>query len=61
MYKLVEDNQDIEGRILGYIGGPGVEVQIDESAFGKRKYNCGHYVDTKWVLGGVEIKPDNYG
>ena len=39
----------------GQIGGPGVEVQIDESAFGKRKYNLGHYVDTKWVFGGIEI------
>ena len=43
------------------IGGPGIEVQIDESAFGKRKYNIGHKVDTKWVFGGVEIIPDETG
>ena len=43
------------------IGGDGVEVQLDESAFGKRKYGRGHPVATKWVLGGIEIIPDKYG
>jgi hypothetical protein len=37
------------------IGGEGVEVQIDESKFGKRKYNRGHSVEGVWVIGGVEI------
>ena len=45
----------------GQIGGLGVEVQLDESAFGKRKYGLGHHVDTKWVFGGVEITPDANG
>ena len=39
---------------VGQIGGPGIEVQIDESAFGRRKHNRGHEVETKWVFGGVE-------
>lgn len=36
------------------IGGDGVEVEIDESKFGKRKYHRGHRVDGQWVFGGRE-------
>jgi len=36
------------------IGGDGVVVEIDESKFGKRKYNRGHHVDGVWVFGMVE-------
>ena len=36
------------------IGGPGVVVEIDESKFGKRKYNTGKRVDGVWVFGGIE-------
>ena len=36
------------------IGGPGIVVEIDESKFGKRKYNRGHRVEGFWVFGGVE-------
>ena len=37
------------------IGGPGVEVEVDESKFVKPKYHRGHRVGTKdWVLGGIE-------
>ena len=43
------------------IGGPSVEVQIDESAFGKRKCNRGHPVATKCVIGGVKIVSDKKG
>ncbi|KAG0439327.1 hypothetical protein DMUE_2510 [Dictyocoela muelleri] len=36
------------------IGGPGIVVEIDESKFGKRKYNRSHLVTGSWILGGVE-------
>ncbi len=44
----INENQEV-------IGGPGIIVEIDESKFGKRKYNRGHRVgDGKWVFGGIE-------
>jgi transposase-like protein len=36
------------------IGGENKIVEIDESAFGKRKYNRGSRRNTYWVFGGVE-------
>ena len=36
------------------IGGERVQVEIDESKFGKRKYNKGRQVDGMWVFGGRE-------
>ena len=36
------------------IGGEGIEVEIDESKFGKHKYYRGHKVDGQWVFGGRE-------
>ncbi|XP_017470835.1 PREDICTED: uncharacterized protein LOC108362406 [Rhagoletis zephyria] len=39
---------------VGKIGGPGKIVQIDESKFGKRKFNKGRIVEGHWVLGMIE-------
>ena len=36
------------------IGGNSVEVEIDESKFGKRKYHRGHRVEGQWVFCGGE-------
>ena len=36
------------------IGGQGIEVEIDESLFGKRKFHKGKRVNGQWVVGGVE-------
>ena len=39
----------------GQIGGPGRIVEIDETKFGKRKYNRGKRVEGSWILGMIEI------
>jgi transposase-like protein len=41
------------------IGGPNKIVEIDESKFGRRKYNRGHPVKGQWVFGGVERESGN--
>ena len=53
--QIVGDSLDFEDII---IGGENVIVEIDESKFGKRKYNRGHDVNGAWVLGGVERTPE---
>ena len=35
------------------IGGPGFIVEIDESKFGKRKFNVGRMIEGQWVFGGI--------
>jgi hypothetical protein len=46
-----EDNQGANYKI----GGENIIVQLDESFFGKNKYNLGHRVQGCLVFGGVEI------
>ncbi|KCZ78209.1 hypothetical protein H311_00765 [Anncaliia algerae PRA109] len=42
---------------LPKLGGENIIVEIDESKFGKRKFNRGHYVEGVWVFGIVERTP----
>ena len=35
-------------------GGNGVEVEIDGSKFGKKKYHRGHRVEGQWIFGDVK-------
>lgn len=39
---------------MNEIGGSSQIIEIDESKFGRRKYNRGHHVDGVWILGMVE-------
>ncbi|KAI8373361.1 hypothetical protein BD560DRAFT_489266 [Blakeslea trispora] len=56
---IQEDLSSSDCRIGGvdFQGNP-IIVEIDESKFGKRKYNRGHRVDGVWVVGGVERTPE---
>ncbi|XP_027218228.1 uncharacterized protein [Penaeus vannamei] len=36
------------------IGGPGIVVEVDETLFGKRKYEIGRLLSQIWVFGGIE-------
>ena len=39
----------------GQIDGPGmtIEIDIDESTFGKMKFNRGRCIEGQWVFGGI--------
>ena len=49
--QLVSESINMESMA---IGGDGIEVEIDETKLGKRKYNRGHPVEGVWIVGGVE-------
>lgn len=49
--EVVYDHMIINSKPLG---GPGEHVEIDESKFGRRKYNKGHRVEGQWVFGGFQ-------
>jgi transposase-like protein len=53
--QLVSSTLDEEDQ---FIGGPNVEVEIDETKLGKRKYNRGHRVEGVWIIVGVERTPE---
>ena len=44
---------------LTKLGGPNKIVQIDESKFGKRKYNRGLQIEGHWVIGMIEDSNDD--
>lgn len=46
-YNIVADNSE------NAIGGPGKIVEIDESKFGKTKYEVGRRIEGQWVFGGI--------
>jgi len=37
-------------------GGAGFTVEIDDSKYGKRKYNKGEMVESQWVMGALVVK-----
>ncbi|KAF8785040.1 hypothetical protein HNY73_010636 [Argiope bruennichi] len=44
----------------GKMGGVGKIVKIDESKFGKKKYNRGKRVEGRWVFGGIAPEKNAY-
>ena len=44
----------------GQLGGPGTIIQIDESKFGKRKFNRGRRVEGHWVLGAIQNGSEDF-
>ncbi|KAG0972494.1 hypothetical protein G6F29_013453 [Rhizopus arrhizus] len=60
IYQVMEADLRIEDVQIGGVNSDGqpIVVEIDESKFGKRKYNKGKRVDGVWVVGGVERTPE---
>lgn len=51
---------DTKYRNEGKIGGPGEVIEVDETKFGRRKYNCGRYIERKWIIGMINISNDEF-
>lgn len=49
--------------LLQQVGGPGIDVQIDETVMGKTKYGRGKQGEQSWYFGGIEQRQvmDNNG
>ncbi|KAG0975893.1 hypothetical protein G6F28_012806 [Rhizopus arrhizus] len=58
IYQIMEADLRIEDVQVVNSDGQSIVVEIDESKFGKRKYNKGKRVDGVWVVGGVERTPE---
>ena len=58
--EVVIDDFLISEENRGKIGGVGKIVQIDESKFGKRKYNRGRRIEGHWVLGMIEDGSEDF-
>ncbi|KAG0776073.1 hypothetical protein G6F16_013929 [Rhizopus arrhizus] len=60
IYQIMEADLRIEDVQVGGVNSDGqhIIVEIDESKFGKRKYNKGKRVDGVWVVRGVERTPE---
>ena len=57
MLKITEvkfNFRKFDASVFGKIGGKNVIVEVDESKFGKRKFNRRHHVEGVWVIGLVE-------
>ena len=53
LYEVIE-NWTINVHNTQLFGGPGIIVEIDESKFGKSKYNRGRQITSQWVFGMFE-------
>ena len=57
---MIIDWYCLKERERGKIGGPGTIIQVDESKFGRRKYNWGRKIDGHWVLGLIENNSEDF-
>ena len=58
--EMIVDWYCLKERERGKIGGPGTIIQVDESKFGRRKYNRGRRIDWHWVLGLIENNSEDF-